>query len=255
MTAAAVLANPETGSKFGILSNYLRPLAALVDPLLTVSCPAKATANSGIDALSHAVEAYTAVDNEEFPLPEGESTVYQGRHLLGDVLAEQAIGLIGRFLRRAVADGNDLEARDGMALAATVAGLAFSNVGVAAVHALEYAVGNQAHTPHGLGCGLLLPYVMRFNAPARPQQMARIADLLGEDLAGLAPPDAATLAADAVDRLKTDIGIPARLRDVGLTEAQLPTMAETALGVHRVLRVNPRRVTQEDLHGILQSAL
>src|SRR6185295_12773671 len=101
------------------------------------------------------------------PLPEGERSVYQGRHPFGDMLAERAIREIGRYLRRAVQDGSDLEAREGMALGATLAGMAFSNVGVAVVHALEYPVGGATHCSHGAGNGLLLPYVMRFNMPVR----------------------------------------------------------------------------------------
>ena len=116
VSAASVLTDTENEIKVGILSNHLRPRVALVDPMLTVSCPPKVTAASGIDALTHAIEAYTAVDNAVFPLPEGERSIYQGRHPLGDVLAEKAIALIGRFLRRAVKQGDDLEARDGMAL-------------------------------------------------------------------------------------------------------------------------------------------
>src|SRR4029078_1993351 len=134
----------------------------------------------GIDALTHAIEAYTAVDNAEFPLPAGEKTIYQGRHPLGDVIAEKAIALVGQFLRRAVADGNDLEARDGMSLAALLGGMAFSNVGVAIVHALEYPIGGAVHCSHGLGNGLLLPYVMRFNRSARVAAFAKIAQMLGE---------------------------------------------------------------------------
>src|SRR5205823_1613539 len=125
------------------------------------------------------------VDNAHFPLPSGERSVYQGKHPVGDMLAEKAISLIGQHLRRAVANGEDLEAREGMALAATLAGLAFSNVGVAAVHALEYPLGGATHCSHGAGNGLLLPYVMRYNLPARTREFARIAQLLGEDVAGL----------------------------------------------------------------------
>jgi alcohol dehydrogenase class IV len=255
VTAASVLNDTEAGSKFGILSNHLRPKVAIVDPMLTVSCPPKVTAASGIDALTHAVEAYTAIDNEAFPLPDGERTVYQGRHPLADVLAERAIELVGRHLRRAVDDGSDLEAREGMALAAMLAGMAFSNVGVAVVHALEYALNQTAHTPHGLGCGLLLPYVMRFNASARPSQMSRIAELLGEEVAGLDAETAAERAVTAVERLKLDIGIPADMSEVGVSAEQIPDMAKAAFGVKRILRVNPRSVTQEDLESILQSAL
>jgi alcohol dehydrogenase class IV len=240
--------------KVGILSNFLRPRAAVVDPLLTASCPPKVTADSGIDALTHAIEAYTAVDNEDFPLPPGQKTIYQGRHPLGDLLAERAIQLIGANLRRAHSDGSDLAARESMALGATLAGMAFSNVGVAVVHALEYPIGGATHCSHGAGNGLLLPFVMRFNLPARVARFARIAALLGENVAGLDEPAAAERAIDAVERLKADIGIPQRLRDLGATEAQLPVFAAKAFEVKRILRVNPRTVTVQDLEGILRSA-
>ncbi len=254
VSAASVLTDTDNHMKVGVLSNYLRPRVALVDPLLTVSCPPKVTADSGIDALTHAVEAYTAVDNATFPLPAGERTVYQGRHPMGDTLAEKAIALIGAHLRRAVADGNDLEAREGMALGATLAGLAFSNVGVAAVHALEYPVGGATHCSHGAGNGLLLPFVMRFNLPARRKEMAAIARLLGEDVAGLDEAGAAERAVAEVERLRQDVGIPRRLRDLGVTEAQLRPFAEKAFAVQRILRVNPRPVTADDLEGILRAA-
>jgi alcohol dehydrogenase class IV len=254
VSAAAVLTDTDNKIKVGILSNYLRPRVAVVDPLLTVSCPAKVTADSGIDALTHAIEAYTAVDNATFPLPAGERSVYQGRHPLGDLFAEKAIALVGRHLRRAVADGTDLYAREGMALAAMLAGLAFSNVGVAVVHALEYPVGGAVHCSHGCGNGLLLPFVMRFNLPARPREMAAIARLLGEDVTGLDDRAAGERAIAAVERLRKDIGIPGRLRDLGVREDQLRSFADRAFGIKRILRVNPRSVTVEDLHEILRSA-
>jgi alcohol dehydrogenase class IV len=225
-----------------------------VDPLLTVTCPPKVTADSGIDALTHAIEAYTAVDNEEFPLPPGQKTIYQGRHPLGDLLAERAIQLIGANLRRACTDGSDLAAREAMALGATLAGMAFSNVGVAVVHALEYPIGGATHCSHGAGNGLLLPFVMRFNLPARVDRFARIAHLLGENVAGLDQSSAAERAITAVERLKSDIGIPERIRDLGATETQLPDFAAKAFEVKRILRVNPRPVTVEDLEGILRAA-
>ena len=247
VSAASVITDTENHIKVGILSNYLRPAVAVVDPLLTVSCPAKVTADSGIDALTHAIEAYTAVDNADFPLPPGERSVYQGRHPLGDLTAEKAIRLIGQYLRRAVKDGNDLEAREGMALAALLAGLAFSNVGVAVVHALEYPVGGAVHCSHGCGNGLLLPFVMRFNLPARKREFAEIARLLGEE-------PIAERAITAVEKLRADIGIPPRLRDIGCREEQLRPFAEKAFGIKRILRVNPRAVTVDDLHGILREA-
>ena len=255
VTAAAVLNDTDQGAKFSLLSNHLRARFAVVDPLLTVSCPPAVTAASGIDALSHAVEAYTAVDNEAFPLPAGEATIYQGRHPLGDLLAERAIGLIGENLRRAVNDGDDLDAREGMALASTLAGMSFSNSGVAVVHALEYPLNDTVHTPHGVGCGLFLPYVMRFTGPARPQQMARIAELLASGDPVQRDDSAVERAAAAVEKLNADIGIPLRLRDVGISEAQLPAMADKAFTVKRILRVSPRSVAHEDLTAILRAAL
>jgi alcohol dehydrogenase len=254
VSAAAVLTDTDNKMKVGILSNYLRPRVAVVDPLLTVSCPPKVTADSGIDALTHAIEAFTAVDNADFPLPAGERTVYQGKHPLGDVFAEKAISLIGQFLRRAVKNGNDLEAREGMALAATLAGLAFSNVGVAAVHAMEYPVGGAVHCSHGCGNGLLLPWVMRFNLPARVREFAQVARLLGENVDGLPEQQAAERAVAAVDRLRADIGVPGRLRDLGVEQGHLRGFAERAFGIRRVLRVNPRSVTIEDLEGIYKAA-
>jgi alcohol dehydrogenase len=255
VSAAAVLTDSDNHMKVGVLSNYLRPRLAVVDPLLTVSCPPKVTADSGIDALTHAIEAYTAVDNASFPLPHGERTVYQGRHPFGDMLAEKAIALIGTYLRRAVAHGGDLEAREGMALAATLAGLAFSNVGVALVHALEYPLGGATHCSHGAGNGLLLPYVMAFNLPARRPEFAAIARLLGENTDGLREVEAAQRAVRAVEKLRADIGVPQRLSELGVTEAQLRPFAEKAFAVKRILRVNPRPVTLEDMEGILRSAL
>ena len=254
VSAAAVLSDTDNQMKVGVLSNYLRPTAAVVDPLLTVSCPPKVTADSGIDALTHAIEAYTAVENADFPLPHGERSVYQGRHPFGDMLAEKAVSLIGAFLRRAVRDGADLEAREGMALGATLAGMAFSNVGVALVHALEYPVGGATHCSHGAGNGLLLPYVMRYNAPARPAAFAALARLLGEDVTGLSDEQAADRAITAVERMRMDIGVPTRLRELGVKETQLRPFAEKAFGVKRILRVNPRTPTVDDLEGILRAA-
>jgi alcohol dehydrogenase class IV len=254
VSAAAVLTDTENKIKVGILSNHLRPRVAIVDPLFTLSCPPKVTADSGIDALTHAIEAYTAVDNATFPLPEGERSVYQGRHPMGDMLAEKAIALIGRHLRSAVAHGQNQEARQGMALGATLAGLAFSNVGVALVHAMEYPVGGAVHCSHGAGNGLLLPYVMRFNMPARAREFATIARLLGEEVEGMQIELAAVRAIEAVEKLRADIGIPARLRDLGVREDQFRPFAEKAAGIRRILRVNPVPVTVEDVEGIYRAA-
>ena len=217
VSAAAVFTDTANHIKVSCLSPFLRPAFAIVDPLLTVSCPPKVTADSGIDALTHAIEAFTAVDNDDFPLPSGEKSVYQGKNPMADAMAREAIALVGKFLRRAVKDGNDLEARDGMALAATLGGLAFSNVGVALVHAMEYPVGGAVHVSHGAGNGLLLPFVMRFNLEQRVPEFAQIRRFLGSESAPLPrspPPDAispnnlAEKAIQEIEQLREDIGIP-----------------------------------------------
>jgi len=249
VSGAAAFTDTDNNVKTGSLSNFYRPRAAIVDPLLTVTCPPKVTADSGIDALTHAIEAFTAVDNATFPLPAGERSVYQGKHPMGDVCAEEAIRLCGRFLRRAVKDGQDLEARDGMALAATLAGLAFSNVGVALVHALEYPVGGATGCSHGEGNGLLLPFVMQFNLPGREREFARIAELLG------AKPEPNEAIA-AVEQLKRDIGVAERLRNLKNPprQDQLRDFAEKAVAIKRILRVNPRPATADDCEAIYRSA-
>lgn len=254
VTAAAVLTDTANQVKVGVLSNYLRPRLAIVDPRLTLSCPAKVTADSGIDALTHAIEAYTAIDNAAFPLPAGETSVYQGRHPLGDCLAEKAIALVGRHLAAAVRQPADLVHREGMALAATIAGLSFSNVGVALVHAMEYPLGGLTHCSHGAGNGLLLPFVMRYNLPGRERQFAQIARLLGENVDELSVEAAADRAIAAVERLKAEIGIPARMRELGVRAEQIAGMAEKAIGIKRILRVNPRPPTQADIEQIYRAA-
>jgi alcohol dehydrogenase class IV len=142
-----------------------------------------------------------------------------------------------------------------MALAAMLSGLAFSNVGVALVHALEYPVGGATNCSHGEGNGLLLPHVMRFNLPGREREFARVAELLGEDIRELNQTAAAERAIGAVERLQADIGIPRRLRDLGVKEEQLPDFAVKAAAIKRILRVNPRPASPADCEAIYRAAL
>jgi len=251
---AAVVTDTANAMKVSTLSNYLRPAIAVVDPELTLSCPPKVTADSGIDALTHAIEACTAVDFNRLSLNENETAAYEGRTPLGDCLAEKAIELIGRHLITAVREPGNREAREGMSLAATLAGMAFSNCAVAVVHALEYPMGGELHVSHGAGNGLLLPFVMRFNLPERGATFARIAELLGEHTSGLDETGAAELAISAIEKLKRAIGIPERIRDIGGREDQLPRFAEKAFAIKRLMMMNPRQPTQEDLLGILREA-
>jgi alcohol dehydrogenase class IV len=253
VSGASVLADPARRRRGAILSNHLRPSSALYDPLLTLSCPPHVTADAGIDALTHAVEAYLVTDHrlEAGDEPPG---LYTGRSPLSDLLAEEAIVLIGRYLRRAVYRGGDVEAREGMHLASLLAGMAFSNAGLTAVHALEYPVGVATGCTHGAGNGLLLPFVMEYNLPACPDRLAQVAGLLGEAVDGMADWQAAELAVEAVQRLKADIGIPMRLSLLGIEEKELRPLAEATAQITRLLGANPRPLDVESLDAILRRA-
>lgn len=254
VSGASVLADPAHHRRGAILSNYLRPQAAIYDPRLTLSCPSQVTADAGIDALTHAVEAYMVVRYDTKSGDEQVRGLYQGRFPLSDALAEQAIALTGRYLRRAVYQGGDVEAREGMHLASLLAGMAFSNAGLTAVHALEYPVGVRTGCTHGAGNGLFLPYVMEYNVPACPQRLATVARLLGEDVSGLSVRKAARRAVKAVQRLKAEIGIPMRLRELGVQEADLRSLAEDTSQITRLLQANPRPLDADALESILRRA-
>lgn len=253
---AAVLTDKANQIKVSTLSQYLRPALALVDPALTDGCPKQVTADSGIDALTHAIEAYTAIDYYELDAPDGAPVAYEGRYLLGACLAENAISLIGEHLVAAVEDGGNKTARDRMALAATLAGLAFSNCAVALVHALEYPLGGAVHVSHGAGNGLLLPYVMRYNLPVRQAAFAKIAALLGENTSafGFSEAAAAERGIVAVERIRAAIGIPEHLGELGVTREQLPGFAAKAFAIKRLMGTNPRQPTEDDLLAILEAA-
>jgi len=251
---AAVLTDTENHVKVSTLSNYLRPAIAIVDPALTDGCPRQVTADSGIDALTHAIEGYTATDYDKMQLQPGESIGYEGSFALADCIAEKAIELISQHLVMAVQQPDNRAARDGMALAATLAGLAFSNAGVALVHALEYPLGGALHCSHGAGNGLLLPFVMQFNLPQRKRKFVRIAELLGENVQGKSEESAAQQAIRAVERLRAAIGIPQRIRDIGGNEAQLPQFATKAYAIRRLRLVNPRMASEDELLGIYKNA-
>lgn len=252
---AAVLSDTQNQVKVSTLSHYLRPALAVVDPKLTLTCPPRPTADSGIDALTHAIEALTACRYDEIDTDVDQPFPYDGKQPIADCFAERAIELIGRHLVTAVKEPNNLAAREGMSLAATLAGLAFSNSAVAVVHALEYPLGGALHCSHGAGNGLLLPYVMRFNLATRTRETALIARLLGEDTSGLSDEAAAERAIAAVERLRNEVGIPQRIRDIGGTADQLPTFAAKAFSITRLMLLNGRRPTEADLLTILRDAL
>lgn len=251
---AAVLTDVEAQMKISCLSNYIRPALAVVDPALTYECPKQIMADSGIDALTHAVEAITATDYSRVTIPDGETNPYEGRHPLGICLGERAIEIIGRNLVNAVNDPSDRKARDEMALASTLAGMAFSNCGVALVHAMEYPLGAILHCSHGAGNGLLLPYVMQFNLPERIPTMARIARLLGVAASSESDETAAQTAIDSIHQLKKDIGIPITIGDLGGKPEQIPLFAEKAFAVKRLMWFNPRNPSLKDIEEIYTQA-
>lgn len=233
VSPAAVYTDVEKAIKVSCLSPFLRPALAVVDSALTDRCPRQVTADSGIDALTHAVEAFTATPHEEFMRRAGGATVYQGKNAIADLFALEAIRLIGLHLERSVHEPADREARDGMALAATLGGLAFSNAGVALTHAMEYPVGGAVHVSHGAGNGLLLPHVMRFNAVVCASTIAAIGTSLGV-------PATVDAVVRKIEAISAAVGIPRSLRELGVTREMLPNFAEKAFAVKRLMRVNPR---------------
>jgi len=256
---SSVLSDTSAGLKVSSLSPHLRPHVAIVDPAWTDSCPASVTAHSGIDALVHAIEAVTARPYTEMPT-QGEITrAYEGSNAFTQLLAYEAIYRIGRSLVRAYRDGRDQLARDDMAYAALLAGMAFSNSGVALVHALEYPVGVRTHCSHGEGNGLLLPHVMRFNLPSRLTEFARVGQLLAGnyDMTDLQPDSIGPLALDAVaqvEALQRQLDIRTQLRLLGLAHDQLPEMANESFSIKRLMDTNPRTPSEADLLAILQQA-
>jgi alcohol dehydrogenase len=240
-TPVSVITDPATEMKIGVASPFLIPRHAICDPRLSVGAPPLVTAHSGIDALSHAIEAYMAArEQPSVDLVLGRPQI--GKNLLSDALALEAAGHIFRNLGRAVADGSDLEARTGMLYGSLLAGIAFGNSGVGAAHALQFAVGALTHTAHGLGTGLLLPYVMEFNRPARPAEIAALSALMGGD------------AVERVHALGLQVGLPASLSEIGVGEEDLRGMAEASVGIKRLIDNSPRPIDVDDLEAILEAA-
>lgn len=243
-TPVAVITDPATDMKIGVASSHLIPRHAICDPLLTLGAPPVVTAHSGIDALSHAIEGFMAAEAEapsaDFVLDRPQV----GKNALSDTLALTAAGHIAANLERAVADGDDLEARSGMLYGSLLAGIAFGNSGVSTAHALQFAVGAATHTSHGLGTGLLLPYVMEFNRPARPHDLAELARVMRS------PGDAV----EHVHELGLRIGLPASLADIGIEQHDLRAMAEASIGFRRLIDNNPRPLDVDALEQILDAA-
>ena len=239
VSPASVFSDPRDGTKKGVRSPQLLPVAAILDPVLTLTLPQPLTAATGMDALTHAIECYTSLNATP----------------LSDMAAERSIELIGRWLPIAYANGSNLEARDNMLLASYLAGLTLSIANVGAVHGLAQTLGGLYHVRHGVANALFLPYVMAFSRLGCRAKYARVAAYLGEAVEGLSLEDASQAAVDAVQRLCRNLGIPEKLRDLGVPEEGLDHVAERCLETQsRIVGNNPRIMRVEDAKAILRQA-
>jgi alcohol dehydrogenase class IV len=238
VTPIAILSDTKEKLKKGIVSPTLFPEVAIVDPKLTIGLPPSVTAFTGMDALTHAIEAYYSINATN----------------LSDLFALKAMELLSKNLRMAYAHGQNLAARTNMMEGSLLAGIAFANAGVGAVHAFAYPLGGEFHLAHGLTNTLILPYVMRYNILGCPDKFAQMAKTFGEKVERLSELDGAEAAVKFVERLSEDLRVPRRLRDVGIPENAIPRLAEAAMKVTRLLANNPRKIILEDAVAIYKSA-
>jgi len=238
MTCFAVITDTRRHVKMALVDWKVTANVAINDPELMKSMPPALTAATGMDALTHAVEAYV-------------STIATPTT---DASALMAIELIAKYLRPAVANGEDMVARDMMAHAEYLAGIAFNNASLGYVHAMAHQLGGFYNLPHGICNAILLPRVEKFNLIAAPERFARIAATLGENIDGLSTIEAADKAIEAIKRLSVDVGIPATIKELGAKEEDIPTLVENAMKDICGL-TNPRTATKDDITAIYKSAL
>jgi alcohol dehydrogenase class IV len=239
VTPIAILSDESEKLKKGVVSPYLFPAVALLDPELTLGLPPQITAATGMDALIHALEAYTSVNATQ----------------ITDLLAFRAIEMLYENIRTAYANGNDLEARSKMLEGSLLAGMAFANAGVTAVHAFAYPIGAEFHIPHGIANTLMLPHVIRFNLLGNLPKFAQIPKAFSLSIEGLDELRAAEMSVEAIERLAEDLRVPRHLAEFGVTEGDIPRLAEGVMKVTRLLANNPRIMTLEDAKEIYKRAL
>jgi alcohol dehydrogenase len=252
-TPVAVVSDPGRTLKVGISSPHLIPAVAVCDPELTVSCPRAVTAAAGADALTHGIEAFTAV--RRAPTPElSRERVFVGANELTDLFALDAVRGVAAHLRRACDVPDDLGARSGMMRAALAGGIAFGTAGTAAAHALQYPIGALTRTSHGAGVGALVPYVMAFNAAERVEELGEIARATGAGGGASEPAALARSAVRAVADLLASVGIPRTVADLGVPADRLPDLAREAMGARRLVENNPRPLDEESALVLLRAA-
>jgi alcohol dehydrogenase class IV len=251
VTPVAVLSDPDRAMKVGISSAHLIPSAAICDPELTLTCPAGLTAIAGADALTHAIEAFTAVRREP-SASLAQERVFVGKSALTDHFALLAIELLGRSLERAYREPGDIDARSDVMMGALCAGMSFGTAGTAAAHAIQYPIGTLTHTAHGLGVACMLPYVMTYNRSHASAELAAVGRALGATAM-----DEAALADAAIERVRSlfeRIGIPVTLKLLGLEEAKLSWTGEQALTIGRLIDNNPRPLDAAAMERLLGAA-
>lgn len=224
--------------KATLIGRALVPNISITDPRLLTTMPEWLNAATGLDALTHGIEAY----------------VSRAASTLTDIHALTAIRLVSAHLTTTIDTPADVDSRTGMAQASLEAGLAFTNAILGATHAMSHQVGGALDLPHGVLNGVLLPHVIRFNATVSPERYVPIAEALGVPVAGLHPTDAAYAAADRVRALADEVGVPRGLRELGVTEADVPTLAKNTLG-DACLTTNPRDASVDEVSAIFRAAL
>jgi alcohol dehydrogenase class IV len=232
----AILLDEDSKLKRAVVSPHLVADSAYVDPELTLTVPPEVTAYTGMDALTHCIEAYANVN----------------AHPMIDLFALEGMGLIAANLRTAYEDGANLAAREAMALGSLYGGLCLGPVNTGAVHALAYPLGGEFHVAHGLSNAVLLPHVLEYNIPAMPDRYAQVARALGAE--GGSRTELARRGLEVVRELMRDCHMPLTLSEIGIPREAIPAMAESALTVTRLLKNNPRELAMSDAIEIYQGA-
>ncbi|MCT4639321.1 MAG: L-threonine dehydrogenase [Bacteroidales bacterium] len=238
MTIFAIITDEERHVKMAIVDKHTNPIMGVNDPELMVAMPKSLTAATGMDALTHAVEAY--VSTIATPVTDG--------------CAVQAIKLISKYLKRAVDNGEDMEARDKMAYAEYLAGMAFNNASLGYVHAMAHQLGGFYDLPHGVCNAILLPHVQKYNAVVVPDRLADVAVAMGVDTTGMSADEAANAAIEAIKKLSVSVDIPAGLKELNVKTEDFDTLATNALK-DACGFTNPKQATHEEIVKIFAEAM
>lgn len=269
-TGVAIFDLEEMHAKTGIAHRRLKPMLGIVDPENTKTLPPMVTASTGLDVLTHAIESYTAMPYDRRPRPEKPilRPAYQGSNPVSDIWSLQAMRMVSTYLLRAFEDPTDDEARGMMALAASFAGVGFGNAGVTIPHGMSYPVSGMVRSyrakgypddhpivPHGMAVVLNAPAAFRFTAAACPERHLQAAEALGADVSKAKLQDAGRILADQVIQFMKHLSIPNGLGGIGYTKADIPKLVEGTLPQHRVIKLSPRPVGEEELTRIFEDAM